>query len=139
METLMEPKIRFESDEELQKYARYWIGVLLLNNWCIRVELVQPDEIEGLQGTTKQVSQQEEGLIKIADLVDNDGSYISKICQEKTLVHELLHLKYSYVDPFDTRDGREAYYNEHKLIEQMSKSLLMVRYGITLDWFKNNH
>lgn len=135
---MTEPKIRFELDEELREYARYWIDVLMLDHWSIVVRLVPPSEISGCQGMSDQVSYQENALVRIADTVDFECSYVCKICQEQTLVHELLHLKYSYLEPSDDREGQELYYNEHKLIEQMSKSLLMARYGISLDWFKKS-
>ena len=72
----------------------------------------------------------------------NPESYPSgamlRFCHEKTLVHELLHCKYCYMSPPETYEGKNLELLEHQRLEEMARSLLMVKYGVDPDWFKNS-
>ena len=66
------------------------------------------------------------------------GERVVKYFAEKTLVHELLHLKYNWFVP-QKESVESVYYDtlEHSLLEQMAKSLIMAKYNIPLSWFKS--
>lgn len=134
-----EPVIQFKSQKELEECAMYWINKLLLDRHFIVVIFVPKEEISGSQGETKNTPDQEIALVRIADTVDFGDSEYVKICQELTLVHELLHIKYSLLTFPTNYEGQIAEYEEHKNLEQMAKSLLMVKYDISYDWFRNNN
>lgn len=133
-----EPVIQFKSQKELEECAMYWINKLLLDKQFIVVKFVPRDKIADLQGKTSHMPYQEWALIEIADTVDFECAELVKVCQELTLVHELLHIKYSLLDFTSSYEGQIAEYEEHKNLEQMAKSLLKVKYNISYDWFRNN-
>lgn len=60
------------------------------------------------------------------------------ILKKETLIHELLHCKYNWLNK-DYQSHDSAYYDtlEHGLLEQMSKTLLMVKYDLDFKWFEN--
>jgi|GEM_PF-4646722 len=76
--------------------------------------------------------------VRIERLTDDTKDRIAIGCHELTLVHELLHCKFLFTDnaPNTTESGFMGL-AEHQLIEQMAKSLIMTKYGIKFDWFKN--
>jgi len=77
-------------------------------------------------------------LISIAILSENMKTSICHCVHELTLVHELLHCKFTLTDGMkDTAEGQFASDYEHMLVDQTAKSLLMTKYEINIDWFKN--
>jgi len=68
----------------------------------------------------------------------NKDDRIFKKCDELTLVHELLHLKLGYMCAPNGLEGALYELHEHSLIYEFSKSLIMAKYGIGLNWFIND-
>jgi hypothetical protein len=70
------------------------------------------------------------------ELPNNYDGYTLKFCAEATLVHELLHCKYGLMKhEFDKYANRYMDVCEHALLEQMAKTLIMVKYELPFEFF----
>lgn len=133
-----EPLMEFSSIEQAKEVLKEWKKRLFLDDWTIKVELVNPHEISGFAGTTNLEFALKSALIKIIIPDEDAKNRIMKFCAEKTLVHELLHCKYNILET--EHDKYESVYlgvQQHMLLEQMAKSLIMAKYNLDFDWFKN--
>ena len=131
-----QPKIRFKNLKQALKYLDYWKRVLFLDDWIIKLSLMDTTNMKNL-GENDFVLELKCSHIKLNNSSENDG--IVKDCVEKVLVHELLHLKYNWIH-YGLSDSIEKFFCEnieHQTLEEMAKSLIMVKYGLTFDWFKN--
>lgn len=142
------PIMTFSSDEEARECLEYWKNKLFLNDWHIKLNYNAPQEsfVTGLDSEGEIVFNyiNRSAVIRI---VSPDTSLLQdilvKFCAEKILVHELLHLKYNLfriTDVYDSKGSMEdvvANNLEHSEIEKMAKTLIMVRYGLDYDWFRN--
>lgn len=133
----MEPILEFTSDTQAVESLREWQHRLYLDDWIIKILLVPRYEIEGFQGSTDFVHELHSAVIRIATLDDDMRERIVKVCHEQTLVHELLRLKYNWVEASDTYESKYVDDCEHALLEQMARSLIMAKYGIGPEWFRN--
>ena len=136
------PIMEFESQEQLQACVEEWKKVLFLQDWTIKGALVDPpfldDEGDELGGHNSLQVVNRCSFIQIVKPNDDIRDRIVKFCAEVTLVHELLHCKYNWT--LKNADSIEyAYFEtlEHSLIEQMAKSLIMVKYNLPFEWFQN--
>ena len=136
METTNKPICRFESDNHLQETLRYWRKVLFLDHWLINAVLVDKpltdqnngDSLEGVNNVTPT------SRAAFIQVCQHDYKTIEKHCEELTLVHELLHCKYAYLENTDkTLEAAVYEIEEHAKLHEMARSLLMVRYGIEFD------
>lgn len=133
------PIMEFISLEQAYLCLREWQERLFLQDWTIKLMLVEPDDmsIENVSGENVFCIEQKSCVIKILE-AKYYGDRILKYCAEEILIHELLHCKYNWVERhYDSIEV--AYYDtlEHSLLEQMAKSLLMAKYNLKFDWFKN--
>lgn len=128
----------FETEENAHLYLDYWMQMLFLTDWIVHLKYHDFNEAP-LNG---------------ANMGYCDADYVNQcavihlaypktipencmtICDEHNLVHELLHLRYPVVTDH-TYEGEVVARITHADLEKMAKSLLMVKYNITLDWF--NH
>lgn len=135
------PIMEFETEEQLQACIEAWKKVLFLQDWIIKGKLVDElydDNGNELAGNNNFQVANNCSLIQIVRANEDIKSRIVKYCAEVTLVHELLHCKYNWTAKCS--DSIEyAYYEnmEHSLIEQMAKSLIMVKYNLPFEWFCN--
>ena len=130
----------FQGDKHLQETLRYWRKVLFLEHWLIKAVLVSTpindkDNGTSLEGVNNVTPVSRAAFIQVCQ---HDYKTIEKHCEELTLVHELLHCKYAYLENTD-RTLESAVYEveEHAKLHEMARSLLMVRYGIDFDWFRS--
>lgn len=136
------PIMRFANTQELNECIQWWQQKLFLTDWWIVGELVDSEDIADLAGKNSFIYENHCSAIKIATLTDSqraDG--ILKSCDEETVVHELLHLKYNLVGGSDDNGSYEQCYLdmiEHALLEQMAKSLISVKYNLSFDWWFNS-
>lgn len=135
--TLNEPIQEFESLEQAYKYLKEWQDRLFLNDWIIKLNFAEANEMPNNAGLNNWCFQCQSSVINIAKLTDDTKSRIVKTHQEYTLVHELLHLKFSLVENADTYEAKFLEIHEHQLIDQMAKSLIMAKYNLKYDWFRN--
>ena len=133
------PIMEFTSSEQMYNCLKEWKERLFLQDWIIKVKLVEPDEMNLKDGCGENIYVIENKCCVIKILKPEFyGDRIVKYCAEEILIHELLHCKYNWVER-DYNSIEVAYYDtlEHSLLEQMAKSLLMTKYNLNLDWFKN--
>jgi len=133
---MTQPIIEFKSQKELDACLAEWQERLFLQDWIIRIMF--DNEIDAYAEITKTTDIQS-AIIRIRPLDEVTECGNTKYCAEKSLVHELLHIKLDLVD-FDGNLPIEIIvfnYTWHQKIEQLAKSLIMSKYGIKFDWFKN--
>lgn len=132
----------FKSKEQFQETCKYWKDKLFLNDWFIKFSLVE--------ASIKDDSEQFEGKELLGECSFN---FINKTAQiqidnkhciaELTLVHELLHLIPAFISedsliPENIQEDFNVYREAivHQSMEQMAKSLILVRYPkIDKDFF----
>ena len=134
---MQEPIQEFESLEQANEYLKEWQERLYLNDWIIELKLVDPDEIPDERGHNWFFFEKQISRVWLAKLTDILRTTADKCYQEITLVHELLHLKFNCIENEDTYEGKFLELHEHQLIEQMARSLIMAKYNLKPDWFKN--
>ena len=130
------PIEEFTNQIMLDACLKVWKDILFLNDWIIKAKIVSPDEFiqENVCGENEFDMVNKSCVIRILDK-KYYGDRIMKYCAEKILVHELLHCKYNWVCPPSTLEGKYFDTLEHGLLEHMSKSLIMAKYGLGLDYF----
>ena len=136
-----EPIKEFTSDAQLTACVEYWVKALFLTDWIIHVRIV--DELVDDEGEECMGHIDFQMVNKCADIQlrrkpeGDERDYAKKEYQELALVHELCHLKRGWLDAPDGHEG--LYYNtlEHQAVEEMAKTLIMVKYELDFDWFKN--
>jgi len=135
----LEPITAFKSNEELQTCLEWWQSKLGLQDWIIKSKLT--NDLQDI-GNHSEISFNVVGkhaMIRIRpyDSVEA-GEWIAKQPQELVLVHELLHCLIYEIEK-DTESIELIIYNQqqHQLIESMAKALIMAKYDIGLDYFRN--
>ena len=142
-EDRVEPCMEFESEEQAYQCLDYWQNKLFLNDWIFKLHLAEPDSSElekdgdQMSGTIHMTFQEKCAVINIARLTEDLKGRITKVCHECILVHEMLHTMYNWIIPPSTHEGMYLDEKEHQLLEQMAKSLVMVRYNLDYGWFIN--
>ena len=103
-----------------------WQSILDLDDWTIKLnEDVSPNDMQ-LQGVSGECAWDE--IHKAATInIINEKDYGNRILpfdKEKTLVHELLHIKFCMID----NSGNELFDKMlHQLIEDMAKALVRTK------------
>jgi hypothetical protein len=136
-----EPVVKFEDLEEAYGCLEYWKKKLFLTDWTIKLNLVEgtlkmEDDREA-EGKNNYVFMRKASLITLGLVTEDREEYVERMSQEQALVHELLHLKYNWQIIENDHTGRFYDEMEHQLLEEMAKSLIMVKYSLDFDWFKN--
>lgn len=86
----------YTTDDELSVACREWQRRLLLMDWEIVCRLVGSDDIPGM-GQVNYVRAKKQAILKILRQGLWDGTEFEQD-QEKSLVHELLHLHFAWTD-----------------------------------------
>ena len=136
-----EPIKEFTSDAQLTACVEYWVKALFLTDWIIHVHFV--DDLQDEDGNELMGHIDFQMVNRCADIQlrrkpeGDERCYVKKEYQELALVHELCHLKRGWLDAPYGHEG--LYYNtiEHQAVEEMAKTLIMVKYGLDFSWFKN--
>lgn len=128
-------------NKSLKKCLKYWKKKLFLQDWTIKVKLVSPKEMENedLAGLNQCRFVNKSSVISIQQLSKEDRiCSVAKACDEQTLVHELLHCKYNFMES-DSGSYETMYVDaiEHQKLDELSKTLIMVKYDLPFDWFRN--
>lgn len=133
----------FESPEQLETILREWQHRLFLDGWLILAHIEDEivdvdgnvrDDVAGLNTLIYEASQANIQILSEKSYNENNNIY--KQCQEKDLVHELLHCKYAYMESnHDTYESVQLELMEHQRLEEMAKSLIMAKYGVDYDYF----
>lgn len=130
------PIIEYENQEQLAASLKEWQERLFLTDWIIVAYTVPELEITGDAGICKSTRKSRIARISIADSIDSE--FPIKLCQEYILVHELLHLAIPK-KTMNTDTLEYLFYDneQHARLDLLAKSLIMTKYGIGFDWFKN--
>lgn len=133
MKTKKEPIVVFKDEKEAVECMEEWKKILFLDDWFIKITL---DDCGNLDQEFKLGDNTFNANSKASHITINHKNYqdefITKCPNELTLVHELLHCKQYWLDR-----GEELNMLEEQRIEEMAKSLIMLKYGLTREWFKN--
>lgn len=135
----MSPIMEFTSLEQAYNCLKEWQERLFLQDWTIKLNLVEPEDMNMQEVCGENIFQIETKSCVIKILKPEFyGDRIVKYCAEQILIHELLHCKYNWVAR-DYNSIEVAYFDtlEHALLEQMAKSLFMAKYNLPFDWFRN--
>lgn len=135
-----EPIIEFKDEAQAYECLKEWQTRLFLDDWIIKIQLEESPvicdgkECSGMHNSEYSIKT---SVISIYQKAFEENR-ITKHTAEHTIIHELLHLKYPMYN-FETESPQDIESREmtHALIEQMAKSLIMVKYNLTFDWFKN--
>lgn len=139
-ETRNEPIIEFKSQEELEASSKEWQSRLFLDDWIIRPTLCAVHEMNSPDncGECNAETVGQSAVIRILKKEYFPTDAITKYCAEQILVHELLHCKYLSYERDPMTIEADCFDNvQHALLEQMSKSLIMAKYNLPFEWFKN--
>jgi N-formylglutamate amidohydrolase len=133
----MTPIIEFKSQEQADKCLKEWQERLFLTDWIIVIRISEPHEFSMPERMGENEFQliNKTGVIRILNK-KYYGERITKYCAELTLIHELLHCKIDLFENNNTLEGIAWQTTQHQLIEELAKSLLMAKYNLKLDWFK---
>lgn len=130
------PIMVFHTDDELQCCLKEWQERLFLSDWNICASLVPGEDIPDMAGDSTVQWANSCGTIRIREGKDMPVDLIEKEPHEKILVHELLHFKYMGFEGMKTIEGIYWDEKQHQILEQMAKSLIMAKYHLSYDWFK---
>lgn len=111
-----------------------WKQRLGLRDWAIvlRINCKQEDmELEDVNAETIWTTSIKSATIKVISK-EVYGERILPFDFEKTLVHELLHLKFGLIDQdVNSYEGKVAYEAMHQLIDDIARALVMAKRGKT--------
>jgi hypothetical protein len=130
----MTPIEKFKDTAEAVTCMKEWKHCLGLDDWIIRVDLVEPHSIKlaDCEGECEYTGYIKTAVIRILK-PEYYGNRIEKYCAERTLVHELLHCKLAML-----RTEDEGFNNLlHQTQEDIARALICGKYGIDREWFDN--
>lgn len=117
-----------------RKLLEEWKERLGLQDWAIilRYNCKQEDlELENVNGEAEWSTSLKSASIKIISK-EVYGERMLEFDFEKTLVHELLHLKFALVDQKITSyESDVAYEVRHQLIDDLARALVLAKRGET--------
>lgn len=135
--------IKVFNEKSLKKCLKYWQKKLFLQDWIIKAKLCPVEDcddiISGSGAINEMVFTNKSCLIRIGIISDEQrGNFLCKWYDEQVLVHELLHCKYAFMKgDGGTYEQVFLEMSEHQNLEELSKTLIMVKYNLPFDWFKN--
>ena len=135
---MKQPIIEFENIEQACACLEEWKARLFLSDWIVKIVLCDADEmsLQDVSGECEWNYGCHSAVIRI--LKDPPKDRIIKVAHEVTLVHELLHMKIIYdMCDEDTIQGQYWRDQQHNLIDQIARSLIMAKYGVDFSWFRN--
>jgi len=132
------PVCKFKDNKQLNKYLKEWQNKLYLNDWIIKAELASDLCMNGekCNGLNNMISEHMTSFISIST-EQREGNPMMTYCEEKVLVHELLHLKYNWLQGPSNYESEYVDAKEHQLLEQMAKTLILTKYNLDREWFNN--
>lgn len=127
------PVVEFESQNQLDFYLEKWKNILGLQDWMIKASVVGKEymPLEDSAGVNEYNIPMMQSLIYILDPKDYEDDTMDKYIAEKILVHELLHLIFTYVERKPTYENKFVDLIEHQKIEKMAKAFIKARYNLT--------
>ena len=128
---LKEPIEKFDR-RKLQECAAYWQDKLQLKDWLIKY--TKTDDLDpNDNGYCDFDFVHKCAIVKIR--ANKADDIMIKQPDELILVHELLHCKYPIYEKDGDYDSKIRADLQHQILEDMAKSLIMVKYNLSLYWF----
>lgn len=117
------------------KLLKEWQERLGLQDWVIKFypncKAEEVDEGTSIGSTTWQTTNKT-AIIKIIDKKEYSEEYMIPYDFEETLVHELLHCKFSMIDKdLNTYEGIVVEQVRHQLIDDLARAFIMAKRGKT--------
>lgn len=139
---MAEPIIEFKDEAQAHECMKEWQTRLFLDDWIVRLAILDQHEMpeSDCDGYNHRFNTTKACKISIARKAKDDAACLVKHCEELVLVHELLHCKpwlTHYAENQGAMAGCFVEQHEHTMLDQMAKSLIMAKYNVTFDWFKN--
>lgn len=131
----MEPICEFKDKKQLQDCCRDWQHKLMLDHWVIYAGFHTTAEYPNEYGHVEFSIANETATITILDKMPTGR--ITRNCAELSLIHELLHLKLGWLEANETYEAIYLDEKQHQLIHELARSLIMAKYNLDYDWFKN--
>ena len=129
-----QPIMKFENLEQAKECLKEWQHRLFLNDWIIKVNLV--DCIDDEPNCMGQVDYNREYLYaNIRIKKELNEKTIENLCHEKILVHELMHLIIQQTENYETIEALYWNNNQHQIMEHIARSLIMAKYNLDIDFF----
>lgn len=131
--SVSKPVVEFESQTQLDEYLEKWKTILGLQDWMIKASVVGKEymPLEDSAGVNEYNIPMMQSLIYILDPKDYEDDTMDVYIAEKILVHELLHLVFTYVDRENDYESKIVDLIEHQKVEKMAKSFIKSRYNLT--------
>jgi hypothetical protein len=108
--------------EALRDRCTYWQKVLRLQDWDVKVSLVRQWDVPNSFGTCEPYLEKRIAKVKILDVVDDgDPDNFEDFDQERTLVHELLHIHF---ETFSAKPDTSKAVAQHQTIQVLSSALV---------------
>ena len=122
-------------EKEEFKLLKEWQERLGLQDWQIKFKpnckAEEVDEGNSI-GETLWSTTNKSAIIKIIAEEEYSEEYIIPYDFEKTLVHELLHIKFSLIDKdLNTYEGAVTEQARHQLIDDLARAFVMAKRGKT--------
>ena len=118
---------KFESVEQIEECARYYIEILGLQDWKFRFVLDVPSNLDHM-GECEHNDVERCAQITMDNREHPDLWFRQP--HEMVLIHELLHCKIPLPEEVHWEDAIvELYY--HQMIDDMAKAIFFARYGLT--------
>lgn len=118
-----------------KKLQNEWKERLGLQDWIIRFYTnCKSEEVNDGQSIGESIweTTSKSAIVKIIDEKEYSKECMIPYDFEKTLVHELLHIKFSTIDKdLNTYEGIVAEQVRHQLIDDLARALVMAKRGKT--------
>lgn len=117
----------YESEQQMQEHADYYVNLFDLGGWNIEVNhntRAANMRLQNVSGEISCTAEIKSAVIRILDPVDYPDDLIAPQDQEQTLVHELLHLVFSVVE-VGMNETQEVL--NHQIIDMLAKALVEAR------------
>lgn len=113
----------YETVEQLRERVTYWQQVLRLQDWDVTIEFqrMRNFEVDGRAAETTVSLCNKYALICMLDPADYPERVVEERDNDRTIVHELLHL---HTEPMNVRKGRTHDVAEEQMIESLAKGFI---------------
>lgn len=114
--------------KRISQLCEEWQEILGLKDWDVKILIVSKEDMSkpNIQGSCTYTLSTKTALISILNPINYDPSCPWKQDLEQTLVHELLHLHFSFVSRL-IEDGSLEQIIEDQVVSALSKALVSLK------------
>ena len=118
------------TDKDLVELKNYWVKILSIEDWEVLIRFKRAEKmfLEDVQGECRFNFISRQAIVNIIDPLDWIDIEFNQDF-EKTVVHELLHIKFS--EAFDEDYNEDIFKDRliHRLLNDLAKSLVLAKKG----------